>query len=157
MLEQLGARGAGGRWRPCEAGDLALTWPLGLCRTPGELDLLLGAGRGGSHSLLHVTCRGCCLIPPPAHPRGAVVAEWVILTGVTSQQEGLVSVLKNLAQCSPSPLSPLNMLLVHLNINPVLTLTSPRPHPRVALNSALAALEICVHHTGWGKGARVSY
>lgn len=53
MLEQLGARGAGGRWRLCQAGDLALTWLRGFAGLWGELDLLLGVRGGGIPSMSH--------------------------------------------------------------------------------------------------------
>lgn len=57
-----------------------------------------------------------------------MVANWVILTGVTSslaggfggRPEGSCPVLS-------IPITPSDMLLVHLNIDPVLTLTSPTP------------------------------
>lgn len=135
-----GGGGGDGRWNsrvPVErvgGGACArqVTWHSrapggGALRDSGELGLLLGAGGPIPSSVSHV--EGGCLIPPPTHPRDAVVANWVILTGVTSslaggfggRPEGSCPVLS-------IPITPSDMLLVHLNIDPVLTLTSPTAH-----------------------------
>ena len=52
-MEHLGAGGAGGRWCPCLAGDLALTWPWGSSRTVAEPEVLFRAGDPIASSVSH--------------------------------------------------------------------------------------------------------
>lgn len=49
----MGAGGVGGRWCPCLAGDLVLTWPWGPSRTVAEAEVLLRAGDPIASSVLY--------------------------------------------------------------------------------------------------------